>query len=364
VTAFISKYSNNLGTAVEKIIDPNDHLVTLTNLFFAVTRANEEIYLIVDEYDSFANRLLMEIDTTTSDLGYARYKESVADKESFLRTFGNVLKHGTEIGAIDRMYFTGVAPVAFCDSLSSLNMVRDISMDKKFESTFGFTESEVRLALGNVFSTNNGTEMESHFNIMKANFNGYRFNKDQSSGIFNFQMVLYYLQLLQENGTPPEPLLDPNIAIPSDNVASYLINNYRGLDSLGALDFVLNSEGLKSNMLVAFRSQDLFDKQKVDDSLRSLAYYHGYLTFSDPSKQQLKELLVCPNEVYKTIFVETIKAEYINGLLKKPNSWLVTVKDSMDKAAQKKILERLKDVALSSLFKEILNELLQLSQSL
>jgi hypothetical protein len=219
------KYSGLLNANINEIINRGNHLSSLKRLFNAVKRVREKVYLIVDEYDSFANRMLMQVDTTTPYLGYAQYKANVADKESFLISLGNMLKTATESGAIDRMFFTGVAPVAFSDGLSSLNMVEDISMDKRFEATYGFTESEIKLALENIYPSDATDEMEMHLNIMKTNFNGYRFNKNQSNGIFNFQMVLYYLKSLQLNGTPPEELLDPNIAISSDNVASFLINN-------------------------------------------------------------------------------------------------------------------------------------------
>jgi hypothetical protein len=47
------------------VINTQNHLNSIENLFDAVRRAKEKVYLIVDEYDSFANRLLLEIDTTT-----------------------------------------------------------------------------------------------------------------------------------------------------------------------------------------------------------------------------------------------------------------------------------------------------------
>ena len=51
------------------MINTQNHLNSIENLFDVVRRAKEKVYLIVDEYDSFANRLLLEIDTTSSDLG-------------------------------------------------------------------------------------------------------------------------------------------------------------------------------------------------------------------------------------------------------------------------------------------------------
>jgi hypothetical protein len=110
----------------------------------------EKVYLIVDEYDSFANRLLLEIDTTTSDLVLGQYLSAVADKEALLRSFvGDVLKTGT-MTVLRRMFFTGVTPMAFSDGLSSLNMVEDISYSPHFEMLFGFTEDEIKVGLEHI----------------------------------------------------------------------------------------------------------------------------------------------------------------------------------------------------------------------
>ena len=323
-------------------------------LFQAVNSVGEEVFLIFDEYDSFANRLLLQVDTTSSDLGMEHYKATVSDKESFLRSFGNVLKEASGSGAIGRMFFTGVAP---SDGLSSLNMVKDISMDERFEHVYGFTEKEIKSALENIFSSTATDDINHHFVIMKANFDGYRFNENQTDGIFNFQMALYYLKSLLQRGDPPKQLLDPNIAIPGDNVARFLIENYRGLDSLGALDFVFGYAGLKSKVMdVVFRSADLFDESTVDEALRSLAYYHGYLTFGDPSKEKLKGLLVCPNLVFNNIFIQSIRSQYVKALLKKPKAWVVELRERMQKASKEK-LEELKDAALARAFDEVLSQL-------
>eukprot|EP01035_Chromulina_nebulosa_P036048 gene36048-48507_t len=131
----------------EDIEISQNHIRSMENLFSAVEMAKEKLYLIVDEYDSFANRLLLEVDTSSADLGRNQYLATVADKESMLRNFGNVLKSATRT-VLRRMFFTGVAPMAFSDGLSSLNMVEDVSSSKFFESQFGFTEEEVTKGLG------------------------------------------------------------------------------------------------------------------------------------------------------------------------------------------------------------------------
>ena len=70
----------------------------MENLFDAAERAEEKIYLIVDDYDSFTNRfLLLDVD-------------NLFRSEAMLRSFGNALK----TAVIDRMIivlFNGLTPM-------------------------------------------------------------------------------------------------------------------------------------------------------------------------------------------------------------------------------------------------------------
>jgi len=112
----ISIFSDKYRAILKEEIKINE-LISMGNLFWVVQKANEEIHLIVDEYDSFANRLLFEVNTTTQVLGYNQYKSKVATNEAVLRNFGNVLKTATNT-VLSRMFFTGVTPMAFSDGLS------------------------------------------------------------------------------------------------------------------------------------------------------------------------------------------------------------------------------------------------------
>lgn len=293
----------------------------MENLFSAVEMVREKLYLIVDEYDSFANRLLLEVDTSSADLGRNQYLATVADKESMLRNFGNVLKSATRT-VLRRMFFTGVAPMAFSDGLSSLNMVEDVSSSVFFESQFGFTEEEVRKGLQHIFP-DQPKEVDEHLEVMRENFNGYRFHPNQVKGVFNPQICLYYLKHLHLYAHPPCPLLDENIATPGDNVAQYLIKNYRGgkdSDSAGVFDFLRTKIGLPvifADSVGSFRSKQLFEASSVDSALLFLAYHHGYLTYCDPSDPTRKGCLVSPNAVYRKMFVDTLTSEYIQTNYKK-----------------------------------------------
>jgi hypothetical protein len=117
-------------------INPSDAMDSFESMLDGVVQSKHKLYLIVDEYDSSANRLLLNIDTSVDDIGLKQYSHLIASKESILRAFGNMVKSGSR-NAIARMFFTGVTPMAFCDALSGLNMVEDISSSLKFALTLG-----------------------------------------------------------------------------------------------------------------------------------------------------------------------------------------------------------------------------------
>lgn len=104
-------------------INPTNAMDTLQDLFDVVKRSCRQIYLIVEGCDAFVNRMLLRVDTKKPDLGLGQYKLDVSGKvENMLWYWGNVIKEGTVGTTIARAHFIGVAPPAFNDGLSSLNL--------------------------------------------------------------------------------------------------------------------------------------------------------------------------------------------------------------------------------------------------
>jgi hypothetical protein len=207
-------------------IDPEDCLSTLQRLFSVVRLSGRQIYLIVDECDAFVNRLLLSVDTSQPDLGRQQYELAVSGKESMLRNWGNVIKEGTVGGTIARAFFTGVAPQAFSDGLSSLNMMKDLTFAPKLEGLFGLTADDVSRGL-DMITHLTADQRAQHLEQMRVQYDGYRFVHTQKEPLFNTQYVLYYLDHLDQYGVPPQSLIDPAVSGSTDNVAEFLISNYK-----------------------------------------------------------------------------------------------------------------------------------------
>lgn len=181
-------------------IDPNNAASSLSSLFRRVKMQDGEIYIIVDEMDSFINTILVNIDTETEDIGKQNYEKWITSKGSnVIRSWGNVVKAGTN-NVVKRIFITGISPIALADEVSSLNSVADITFRPQFAGMFGFTESDVERALQDCFEMKgwmkdeqNCNEYSKHLRIMKTYYNGYHFMKTQEESMYNPQSCLYYL---------------------------------------------------------------------------------------------------------------------------------------------------------------------------
>ena len=114
IEVFVKKYGLdfyiNIDDEAENILD---NLIKA----FGVQRAEEKIYVIIDEYDHFANELL--------GFNTNQFKNLVS-KNGKVRKWYEILKKGTE-SVVDRIFITGVAPI----TLDSLTSGFNISSDKK-----------------------------------------------------------------------------------------------------------------------------------------------------------------------------------------------------------------------------------------
>ena len=100
---------------------------------FKIQKAGEKIYVIVDEYDHFANELL--------GFHTNQFKELVS-KNGKVRKWYEILKEGTE-SVIDRIFITGVTPITLDSLTSGFNISSDKTQTASFNEMMGFTEKEL-----------------------------------------------------------------------------------------------------------------------------------------------------------------------------------------------------------------------------
>jgi hypothetical protein len=144
------------------------------------------LYVIIDEYDNFANQL---ITGRRDDV----YKRLTAD-DSFLKTFFKTLKEGRKTGAIANVFITGVLPVTMDELASAYNIANFITLDESFENMLGFTQTEVNGLLDSIcmdydISPPQRQEIEA---IIVNHYNGYHFVSSDAEAVFNPTLLAYF----------------------------------------------------------------------------------------------------------------------------------------------------------------------------
>jgi hypothetical protein len=184
------KTSSNLQLLLNAILENNDL---------------PRLYVIIDEYDNFANQLI----TAQKD---SLYHELTAD-DSFLKTFFKTLKEGRKTGAIANVFITGVLPITIDDMASGYNIANFITLRSKFENMLGFTPPEVEKLLDEIYhdheiEANTRQEVEA---IIKNHYDGYHFVNPDGEPLYNSTLLMYFLEQLVEDKTLPTQLLDMNL---------------------------------------------------------------------------------------------------------------------------------------------------------
>jgi len=282
IDVFVKKYELDFYVNWE-----NEAEVVLNNLFqaFKIQRGNEKIYVMIDEYDHFANELL----------GFAteEFKKLVA-KNGKVRKWYEILKKGTET-VVDRIFITGVAPVTVDSMTSGFNISKDKTKDRQFNEMMGFTKSEL-IELMKVQEISDETQ-EMLLPIMKENYDGYMFALEAKEKIYNSNMCLYFLNEFLTYNEIPRTLLDVNIASDYSKLAK-LLNLCKTDRKLEIIQKTVSGEGITSELIEKFNSEIEF----TEGDFISLLFYLGYLTITDEEFGLLK--FGIPNKVMKEIYTD------------------------------------------------------------
>jgi hypothetical protein len=135
-------------------INKGDALDTIDSLVGVTASVGHPIYLMIDEYDNFANTVMMLPTLDSRD----RYTALVHD-EGVLRIFFKMVKSSTGGVMFDRVFITGVSPVVLSDITSGYNIAEDIFFEPEFGDLCGFREEEVAKTLGDIAA---GLERKRH----------------------------------------------------------------------------------------------------------------------------------------------------------------------------------------------------------
>ncbi len=285
-----------LPDRLEKENDPAEIMSILLGTMAG--RQNESLYVMIDEYDSFANALL-------SKEAKGIY-HNVTESTGFVRNFYRTLKSGSETSAISRVFITGATPVLLDDLVSGFNVVINISNKWRFNELAGFTHADVERAVDallrdrpDLAALEGISDRATLLTTLTHYYDGYRFStRPQDQRMFNSNLVVYFLKELADGGEYPRQMLDPNGRTDYQKLHSLWANVGPEAETRREIIEQILGEGhVRSELVDRFGSKGT----PTHSQFVSLLYYTGMLTLSPEAQMGNRYRFEVPNRVIRNL---------------------------------------------------------------
>lgn len=300
IRSFSVTYQEYLERAIE--VYPHDAVSSIKSLLDAVRQTPYLVYLLIDEYDNFANEVMMGVRREKKDI-----YEALVYEEGPLKTLFKAVKSFTDGSGFDRSFITGVSPVVMSDITSGYNIAENIYLDPAFNDLCGFHEAEIEEAVKTIATECNLQEKDplDALDLMHIYYNGYAFAPDAKELVYNPTLAIYFMKAFLRTCKYPREMLDANLAADEAKL-QYISQVPRGSQLL--LDLTIKDNRLVvSRMATRFGIQRMLsDKSKDFAFMSSFLYYFGVLTID--GETEVGELILrVPNLVTRGLYVERIQ---------------------------------------------------------
>ena len=273
----------------EEMNRKNGAVEQLDFLYKECRKTNQKIYLFIDEYDHFTNKILSEPGCLDD---YMKETHSTG----YLRTFFDTIKGGTD-SSIKRCFVTGVSPVTMDDLTSGFNIGTNYSTSPEFNELTGFSEEDVREMLDYYRTT-----CEFHHSTdeliakMKPWYDNYCFAK-QSYGkttMYNSNMVLYFVDnYIRNGGQLPDNMIEENIRVDYNKLRMLIRKDKEFAHDASVIQTLVSQGYVTGELKTGFPAERIASP----DNFVSLLYYFGLITIDGTIEGETK--FVIPNQVVR-----------------------------------------------------------------
>jgi hypothetical protein len=241
---------------------------------------DKPLVILIDEYEMPVTDFLGEDE--------AKLKENTETLRSLYTTMKGLGHY------IHRSFITGVSKIGKIGVFSSFNMLNDLTLDERFATLFGYTETELRHYYGDYIAEAakkyKCTEVEILAEI-KAQYNGYSWDGIEENKVYNPFSIINFFQAFKfrnfwfETGTPTMLVRGAR--------KQYL--DMAALEHIEANNDVLSSANLRDFYGVA------------------LLFQTGYLTIKKIETLSWEDIytLGFPNQEVRAAFAKYLLAEYV-----------------------------------------------------
>ncbi|MEO1954824.1 MAG: AAA family ATPase, partial [Campylobacterales bacterium] len=255
LNSFVKKYELKLK------LENNNPISMFKTIFEYINDNKLELMILIDEYDNFANKLLLR--------EKIQYLDLVSEKTASFKQFFTVLKTATSgnDSPLKRMFITGVTPMTMFDVTSGFNIGSNISMRPDLNDMIGFNEDELDDIL-------NYYKLDVDKEILKEWYNNYKFNF-RSEAIYNTDMILYFINKYQINNEIPEEMIDINVRSDYSKLRNIIYTNKKLNGNFETLQTLIAGDTVSvPNLVQDFSALNL----EQSENFKSLMFYLGLIT--------------------------------------------------------------------------------------
>lgn len=295
--AFVRQYSEYYQAEMEEILAQEDFEEKMELIFKAAKAHQYHLYLIIDEYDNFANVILNE-------RGENVY-HAITHADGFYRDVFKKFK-----GNFERIFMMGVSPVTLDDVTSGFNIGWNISIKPEFDEMLGFSTTDV-VEMFTYYKEHGSIPVDSDIdaivNDMKPWYDNYCFAEEalkKKTRMFNCDMVLYYLRNYMDNGCSPRQMIDPNTRTDYGKMKKLLQFDKLDGERKGIIRKIAEEEQIVTQLYESFSAYQI-PKAEI---FPSLLFYYGMLTIKGTRGSKL--ILGIPNNNVRKQYYGYLEEEY------------------------------------------------------
>jgi hypothetical protein len=299
IEQFIARYRDILDYPI--VLDETDALRSFQSVLAAVSTTPYKLYLMIDEYDNFANEVIMSGQAFSQE----RYQEVLY---SALKPVLKAIKSASAGQGLDRVLMTGVSPIAISDAAGAYNIAENIYLRAEFNDLCGFRESEIGYPLKQIAGECQipSEKAAEGFSLMQTFYKGYCFSPSSvHDNVYNPALALYFMKMFQLEGQYPKDIADSNL-VPDPGKIAYFLRLPGGEQAV--LDSLNEEHPLSIGRLSQrFGLDDVMYPPDGDHTFFvSLLYYHGILTYSGRTPMG-RFILKIPNLAVKELYLARIQ---------------------------------------------------------
>ena len=254
------------------------------------------LYVIVDEYDSFTNELVVSGRDIEYNAVCGHDAKGDATRESFFKAFFKSFKAGLADGTVGRTYFTGVLPITLDDLSSGFNVGTVVSLRGDLLGLVGFSKAQILQYVDDIFAEHglDPAIKPAVLADLKAFYDGYHFLPD-TEPLYNSTICNWYLQQLVATCKIPTDVIDANVRTDIGWFRRLAQTPQNALAKVR--QYVERGEG-EDVVRTALSSKFGRAKFFSEDFFPYALYYLGLMTFED------EMTLNIPNLTIRNMFVD------------------------------------------------------------